>query len=509
MVADDAAVGSDTGDGWAAILCESPHDDLADGGWGAVVVAAQEELGDDADEVADEHMPEEAIPPLGGEIVPHDGAQQSEYVLANVPEVLTEVRRLSTSNFQGVDDFLLGRCLLQVGILPESTEYRRKPLFDRALLSLAHRLSADTHVRSIKVIAADTGVEARKVVATRTRLGAVSMHLGRHVALQTADSISNNVLVAGGECLTLSLRFRYDETPLRLTTRSSESPGIGGVAADGLPHELRQSMVMADTTSAKLVQIECEQGVLIKFRGHFHFLTVSVPTSLASVDRCTGAVYTRLLADAMPQCDVIGGRFQRCQRLATTDGDKACGLAERAAANGRKQWEHCHSLCDLHRVALVAKRLHRLMPFEMTGIINISLSLKVAGGMRLFRSILRRVLAERVRRLEGRPGPHADWHREAVLNTFCPADPQRPSSMSQRLIVSRLANGNYQNCNEVEHFCEGCCNNEAETIAKFCTVFTRAIAGRHGSQAGRNPQTLGIPPVPMRWHRFPSLSVRA
>lgn len=87
-------------------------------------------------------------------------------------------------------------------------------------------------------------------------------------------------------------------------------------------------MVMADTTSAKLVHIECEQGVLIKLRENDQFLAVFVPTSLASVNRCTGAVYNRLLQDATPRCDAIGGRFERCQRLATTGGDKACALAE-------------------------------------------------------------------------------------------------------------------------------------------------------------------------------------
>lgn len=140
VIAGDASLASDAGhDGWVVVLCESPHDDLSADGWGSVVEAAEEEQASDAGALSDQDLPEEASRhQVGGELV-LQYREQHEFSLAIVTEVPIEVRRPSANHIQqGADDFLLGRCLLQVGVLPETAEYRRELLFDRTLLARAH-----------------------------------------------------------------------------------------------------------------------------------------------------------------------------------------------------------------------------------------------------------------------------------------------------------------------------------------------------------------------------------
>lgn len=470
-----------SGGGFEAILQEAMEEDENADGWAGVLEEGEADEGvDDDDGVNIDHGPS-ATPgtSAGGELVEVDMVG-GEHPPTDAAALLADVRAQLGGNAAQAGDLVLGQCLVRVAGLEESTKLRGKRLFDEASLVVAKKLSADSHLRSATAMATDTGTDFRKVVAVRFRIGAAAMTCGREVAGRLVHTLTENTMNAGGECLLLTTRFRYDETPLRLTTVTREQIVDEGVplGALTLDHLLAKSMVAEENSpTAKLVQVEIQGSMLLKLGTRFHFVSFAIPSSLACVDRCTGRVYFEVLNQSAPKFAALEGRFHRTQRLSTTDGDNACALAERASAVVAPQRGHCHLFCDLHRGALVAKKIYRLMPFEMTGIINISLSLKAPGGMRKFRKILRRVLSDRLVVLHGSPGPQADRHREAVLDMYVTVDQQRPSSLSKRLIISRLANGNYENTREVEHYCSGCCSSRHDTVLKLCSVYTRAIAG--------------------------------
>ncbi len=77
----------------------------------------------------------------------------------------------------------------------------------------------------------------------------------------------------------------------------------------------------------------------------------------------------------------------------------------------------------------------------------------------------------------GSPGASADAQREAVLNTFCPIDPNDPGSQIRYVVVSTLGNGNYWHLKVFEHYEKGCCRDREDTLQKCEVYYVRACAG--------------------------------
>lgn len=484
-------------DGWADVACaDAEQSDDCDAGWGSVVDAPVEAegeaggwgsvsedglspAGDSEDEaqcvntaIVAAAAPSQAAQDASLAMVVHQPAQTLDIVLRDVKLRLGD----APADFGSVE---LGRCAAALAAFPEDSAVFGKRMFEPSSLELARKLGLDSHVRSTTSIAADANAEFKKTSAMRLRLGAAAFHIERYRVVRMLESLSEQVLASGGDCLTISLRFRYDETPLKLKVVSKEPVAEGEVnAATHVCLPTAASLVEESSSSTKLVQIEIKGSALFRLGGQYHTSTFSMPSNLAVVDRCTGAAYKSLLHRSCPDMAQLEGRFRRSERLSTTDGDKACCLAERAIAHEERHKSHGHSLCEIHRIALLAKKAYRLMSFELSGLVNIALSLRVPGGMRAFRQILRRVLSERTVRLtQGSPGQRADLSREAVLGMFAPVSGGSLGSLTRRLVISKLANGNYENMAEVEHYCSGCCSSREETVAKMVTVYTRAVAG--------------------------------
>lgn len=157
-------------------------------------------------------------------------------------------------------------------------------------MEVAKKIGSEKHVRSTASLATETEARYEKVSNIRLRLGAAAFQAQRFSICHLLEVLSAQVIADGGDCLLLSTRVRYGETPLRLKTRSNEGTDATLGQATHLGNMLAIASVAEDTTAAKLVQIECKGSALFNVKGCFHLLTFGFPVGLACVDRCTGAV---------------------------------------------------------------------------------------------------------------------------------------------------------------------------------------------------------------------------
>ena len=106
------------------------------------------------------------------------------------------------------------------------------------------------------------------------------------------EELTESVGRTGGLLVSLTTRFRYDETPLRTKSRSVEPVGQAIVPAGAVDQLLAQSCVAESSAAAKLVQVEGSGSALIMTETGYHLVCVDLPIGLSCVDRCT-AVTTR------------------------------------------------------------------------------------------------------------------------------------------------------------------------------------------------------------------------
>lgn len=177
-----------------------------------------------------------------------------------------------------------------------------------------------------------------------------------------------------------------------------------------------------------------------------------------------------------PDFGRLAGGFERCQRLVTTDGDAAVGKAERALESSRPRWASMHMCCDVRRVSQIGKKSADVMQSQVTGMIQLALSLGTAGAMSSFRRMLRHVVGERLRVRAGVAGPTADSRRQALLDLFFPEVPGRGSSFMHRRIIAAFANGDWSSADCAEHYSVGCCAGEEDTRQKMTTLLCNTLA---------------------------------
>lgn len=394
------------------------------------------------------------------------------------PEQALIEARASVSSGAGVDSHVLGRACAIIGGLAPSATYRGRAIFDDTTMTIAKHVAQTAHVRSVAVVATDTGADPRKVQRVRTRLGAASLHIARYEVLQMINDLSTVVLRGGGRLISISSRVRFDETPLRIRGKVKDN------ILEGLPRDMlvdQMALAASETVEAaptKLVQFEWGVSILFCYNGSYHQVAFSAPVNIAVVDKATAEVYKELCRRNLPNMRNLEGRFGRVQRLLTTDGDAACAKAGRAQAVEERFVGHLRLTCDVHKTSHVAQRVDSLASLEVTGMVNLALSLQAPGAMRDFRKHLRKYLSSTVVRLAGSPSAAADRHRIAILDMYCPPIRGRPQKQLKRAIVAALANGDYRETGQVQHYCQGCCQNEAETKLKFVSVFTNLLAGR-------------------------------
>eukprot|EP00959_Pyramimonas_sp_CCMP1952_P082593 1725925-Pyramimonas_sp.AAC.1 len=196
------------------------------------------------------------------------------------------------------------------------------------------------------------------------------------------------------------------------------------------------------------------------------------------MDRATGETYAHCLDFSQKGLDAVAALFQRRDRHVMSDSDTAVLRGERCLATKRPDTAVLQGFCRLHRISSIATNgIDKMLKDDVTGIINIALSLKASGAMRVFRRSLRAIIRDRLVVLRGSPGPVADLRRAKLLDAFCPIHPGDGKALIDRAVVELCANGNWDNHDVFEVYVAGPYDRD-EIIHYICVHFVKVVAGK-------------------------------
>ena len=262
------------------------------------------------------------------------------------------------------------------------------------------------------------------------------------------NNLCDKVQAHNGVCETLFERHRGDETPfarcnakdeiwqdgdLDCITDEPKVPAMGDAPVGNhqlaVPpkQEARVNDKSKSTSSAlKLYQTDFEIAALFVMPESELLISFKLLTPLARVDKCTGRLYAHLhsLQSDVLQCSA---RFNRIQRMHTSDGDKAQSLAERILENRRGgnsgyKVATFRNQCSVHRVYHIIGMGTALFFNFISGQIKLALSLRGPGNFAKFKEFFWKWILschEYIYEEEPRgPGAAADAHREGLWNTF-------------------------------------------------------------------------------------------
>eukprot|EP00971_Amphidinium_carterae_P143266 2838343-Amphidinium_carterae.1 len=112
-------------------------------------------------------------------------------------------------------------------------------------------------------------------------------------------------------------------------------------------------------------------------------------------------------------------------------------------------WAHLPLHCEVHDTAHIFGAVYDgLCASHVTGLINVGLSLRVAGSLAAFRCCLREVILESLEFKRGQPSDEAKRFKRIVLDAF--ATP-KSKNVQQMLLLSLLPNGDWRSPT-VEHY---------------------------------------------------------
>ena len=235
--------------------------------------------------------------------------------------------------------------------------------------------------------------------------------------------------------------------------------------------------VTAYTSSLKIYQTDLETACL--FLLPTSELLVSFKTSFARLDRCTGRAYARL-HERQSLILTPRSRFNRLQRIHTSDGDMAQNLAERVLAVRMRHTEKqmvvttFRSQCQVHRVFHVLGMGMKLVAEYITGQIRMALSLRGPGHFGKFKKFFWSWLVSKHQFIfEEVPlgaGIAAEDHHKSVWDTFFPKDGGK-SMRSNRVkywALLKIPNGDIRISGVSQHYCKkGCCRGRRDFLRKL------------------------------------------
>ena len=397
-VLEDVGPDPEVGAGWSAVL--DTQEERGPSGWDGVIeeIACDGAVGewgdifgdvDDAEVAAEgadgatEGAPDRLVPfdAAVGEVV--DEGVGDVRAQRSPREVIGQV--VSMLAAPSADDPLApGRSLTQLSTLPLDTKYRGAPVFETEAWDIAMCLGKADKIQTLQVVREETGcTNHEKVGSTKRLLGSAVCQVTQYCLADMLDKLTSAVLAKGGKCIALTYTHRYDETPLKaraltdVACPSEVELGIGMASAS-----------VVETSATKIVQHEWAGVALFSVGGQYEAVRFSMPTWLSSADRTTAEVYRHQCLQAQPKMPRIMDRFSRCQRLATTDGDGAIAKAERSMANSDSRSMMMHLTCDVHRVSGIGRKIADLLSADVSGMIQLALSLSTSGAMRSFRRLL-------------------------------------------------------------------------------------------------------------------------
>ena len=277
--------------------------------------------------------------------------------------------------------------------------------------------------------------------------------------------------------LTITRRFRYDETPLKNRVNVLDS-NAGQIMQDVSEHaKLMQTEFV--------LQLVCESVA----DGQLLVVTGRLPTILQAVEKTTGRCTKRCLLNMMecvPLLQPVSYLFATKRHISCCDRYAANTLAEKSLGADDPSWVRGNWYCDSHRVAQVLRCSGQLLPQDVSGMLSCALAMRDMGALVRLRQILREVLLAKLEICyDEPPGGRVQQYRTAIFDKLLPLPQQlnRRSSkdgkvmlrLRQRFVLGQLMNGDLESPSII-HFCRyRCCRDADHTAAKFAHYAVNAL----------------------------------
>lgn len=226
----------------------------------------------------------------------------------------------------------------------------------------------------------------------------------------------------------------YDETSM--DTKGSEilyqssSKGCGQVAGSTPPSAgavatINRKVIVSDTGPSKLFQTRSCLAMVVRRRSpepdqadeYFHF--VGSPLAMVQViDNSTSEVLQESLrrAACVPK-DACA--FELTVRAATGDKLSANLKAEKSLLQSRgPTWLPLHNPCDIHAASGSMTKTLSLTKGQANHMVQLSLSLRLRGNMKRFRSCLQAVISSKLQLKMGESSREARGYRNDCLQLF-------------------------------------------------------------------------------------------
>ena len=299
----------------------------------------------------------------------------------------------------------------------------------------------------------------KQVARRRRRLHSALFHIERERFLAmvtwTTEHVRQNH--PDWKCLRFSEFPGLDETQHKVKVRREDD-------FDLVPSDAEVGRVKIDFTDilegSRVVFYDLAYGMLLRLSpGAYCYITSRRPSTLYTVDRCTGEIYHHLALETSVLRSSLASslsQFANRDRTAMSDGDAAVNRGERQALMSLGVPNCTLRTCRTHKIANTAKNgVYITMLEEISGNVNTALAQR-KGGVAAFRKILARLLGKRARVIvNGAPTAEQDARRIAILDAYLPVDPSKPRSLQDRLHVEAAANGAYETTKDFQMYSRG------------------------------------------------------
>ena len=315
-----------------------------------------------------------------------------------------------------------------------------------------------TSVASQKVIADKLGINPRDLRPTLSRLANCYLHLDRCKRRLLEKSCSES------DCLLLMYveLSRYDETPMVVTRKQSlwdivqgtlgPHPGDRQVANAGdveslMAVEAASKLVGRSSTKAKILSTESRFAMVLQLPedaggGFFAFVGSSV-NWLQLLETCSAPILKQCLMETTSASE-FAEDFKFKVRMTTTDQHASNISAEHALIRDRSDsWVLLWLPCNVHIVAGGHSKTFGLAAADISGMVNLTLSLNMGANMNKFRVFLA-ARAGNIKILRGEVPHDALEYQRYILDKFLPIGSQHSHVEAKRFLLQSVLRGDWR-----------------------------------------------------------------
>ena len=314
----------------------------------------------------------------------------------------------------------------------------------------------DYNLCSILLRAQKLNIDRRVLQQKMWRLAMSQVAAHRFHKLMFENVLVDSLRAAG----TLKLYIdaaSYDETGMKVSMKADSAADSSSghcdatiANADLAVAKNLEAAVSNENMTCKLLQCKFSYAMSVEVFGELvSFLGIGL-SPLQVMGSGTSEVLKQLLL-RWTTVSQLSKQFEMQSRVVCSDKAGYNIKTEKSLVGDRDGWQGIHRQCDIHCIATTYTRtLDQLMVEQVSGMIHASLALQTGESLNAFRECLREVIRERLVVRRGHLSEEALHHKELLLNVFFTGN--NALAMTQRAVVTVVANGDWRNRTQVEHF---------------------------------------------------------